>query len=46
MAGRTGAADVGMGLDDILGEVPGLPDVLVGHADVRGAGAVLSCFRR
>ena len=45
MAGRTGAADVGVGLDDILGEVPGLQDVWDGHAVVRGVGGVLCRFR-
>ena len=46
MAGRTGAADVGVGLDDILGEVPGLQDVWNAHAGVRGVGDVRGRFRR
>ena len=37
------AGDVSVGLDDILGEVPGLQDVWDG---VRGVGGVLGLFRR
>ena len=40
------AGDVGVGLDDISGEVPGLQDVWDGHAIVRGVGGVLGRFRR
>ena len=39
------AGDVGVGLDDILGEVPGLQDALDGPVGVQGVGAVRGRFR-